>query len=161
MSAYQKPPTKRQLPNAISMWTASRYSCSIEQENPFGFWNSSEWSQQRQDFIPPSTHSPSPLTCKRLVAKFWQPITRWSSLADQCVFVLGGPVQDLSNFQMAPIPFLSDLTSSTHSPHNLPVGHVKRDIRVLGGCNVGCFVGFWLALSLYSLACYCCYTICH
>ncbi len=60
----------------------------------------------------------------------------------------GGPVQDLSNFQMAPIPFLGDLTCSTHSPHdilkvkkkidnNLPVGHVKRDIRVLDGCSLG------------------------
>ncbi len=37
--------------------------------------------------------------------------------------------------------------------HNLPVGRVKRDIRVLGGCNVGIFVGFWLVLSLYDLAC--------
>ncbi len=62
--------------------------------------------------------------------------------------LLGGPVQDLSNFQMAPIPFLSDLTSSTHSPHDilkvwkkinhtLPIGSVKRDIRVLGGCSFG------------------------
>jgi hypothetical protein len=32
---------------------------------------------------------------------------------------VGGPVQDLSNFQMAPIPFLSDLTCSTHSPHDI------------------------------------------
>jgi hypothetical protein len=32
---------------------------------------------------------------------------------------IGGPVQDLSNFQMAPIPFLSDLTCSTHSPHDI------------------------------------------
>ncbi len=33
--------------------------------------------------------------------------------------VIGDPVQDLSNFQMAPIPFLSDLTCSTHSPHDI------------------------------------------
>ncbi len=32
---------------------------------------------------------------------------------------IGGPVQDLSNFQMAPIPFLRDLTHSTHSPHDI------------------------------------------
>ena len=49
---------------------------------------------------------------------------------------------------MAQIPFLSDLTCSTHSPHdilkvskkidhNLPVGHVRHDILVLGGCSVG------------------------
>ncbi len=68
--------------------------------------------------------------------------------------VIGGPVQDLSNFQMAPIPFLSDLTCSTLSlhdilrvfkntiDHNLPVGRVKRDIHVLGGCSFGFFVGF-------------------
>ena len=59
---------------------------------------------------------------------------------------VGGPVQDLSYFQMAPVPFLRDLTCSTHSPyyilkvkknidHNLPVGRVKCDIRVLGGCS--------------------------
>jgi hypothetical protein len=63
--------------------------------------------------------------------------------------VVGVPVQDLSNFKMAPIPYLSDLTCSTHSPHDilnvwnnkidhtLPVGCVKRDICVLGGCNFG------------------------
>jgi hypothetical protein len=33
--------------------------------------------------------------------------------------LVGGPVQDLSNFQMAQIPFLSDLTCSTHSPHDI------------------------------------------
>jgi hypothetical protein len=65
----------------------------------------------------------------------------------------GGPVQDLSNFQMALIPFLSDLTCSTHSPHdilkvrkkidhNLHIGRVKRDIHVFGGCSFGFFVGF-------------------
>jgi hypothetical protein len=31
----------------------------------------------------------------------------------------GGPVQDLSNFQMVPIPFMSVLTCSTHSPHDI------------------------------------------
>jgi hypothetical protein len=66
---------------------------------------------------------------------------------------LGGPLQDFSNFQMAQILFPSDLTCSTHSPHdiltvrkkidhNLPIGRVKRDIRVLGGCNFGFFAGF-------------------
>ncbi len=43
--------------------------------------------------------------------------------------------------------------------HNLPFGHVKCDIRVLGGCRFGFFVGFWLVLSLYALATYCCYTL--
>ncbi len=33
--------------------------------------------------------------------------------------IIGGPVQDLTNFQMAPIPFLSELTCSTHSPHDI------------------------------------------
>jgi hypothetical protein len=62
---------------------------------------------------------------------------------------VGGPVQDLSNFQMAPIPILSDLTCSTHSPHdiwkndhNLPIGHVKRVIRVLGECSLGFLLVF-------------------
>ena len=32
---------------------------------------------------------------------------------------IGSPVQDLSNFRMATIPFLSDLTCSTHSPHDI------------------------------------------
>ncbi len=69
------------------------------------------------------------------------------------ILTVRGQVQDLSSFQMDPIPFLSDLTCSTHSPHdilkvwkkidhNLPIGHVKRDIRVLGGCSSGFFVGF-------------------
>ncbi len=67
--------------------------------------------------------------------------------------ILGGPVEDLSNFQMAPTPFLSNITCSAHSPHdilkvwkkhdhNLLAGGVKCDIRVLGGCRFGCFVGF-------------------
>jgi hypothetical protein len=33
--------------------------------------------------------------------------------------ILGGPVQDLSNFQMTQIPFLSDSTCSNHSPHDI------------------------------------------
>ncbi len=33
--------------------------------------------------------------------------------------VVGGPVQHSSKFQMAPIPFMSDLTCSTHSPHDI------------------------------------------
>ncbi len=37
--------------------------------------------------------------------------------------------------------------------HNLPVGPVKCDICVLGGCSFGFFVGFWLVLGLYALAC--------
>jgi hypothetical protein len=52
---------------------------------------------------------------------------------------VGSPAQNLSNFQMAPIPFLSVPTCSTSSPHdilkvskkkidhNLPVGQDKRD----------------------------------
>ena len=55
-------------------------------------------------------------------------------------YIVGGPAQDLSNFQMAPIPILSVPTCSTSSPHdilkvslkkidqNLPVGRVERDI---------------------------------
>ena len=56
----------------------------------------------------------------------------------------GGPAQNLPNFQMAPIPFLSVSTCSTRSPHdilkvskkvdcNLPFGWVERDIVDLGG----------------------------
>jgi hypothetical protein len=44
-----------------------------------------------------------------------------SSPIPMCSFItsVGGPVQDLSNFQMAPIPYLSVLTCSTHSPHDI------------------------------------------
>ncbi len=73
---------------------------------------------------------------------------------------------------MAQTPFLSDLTCSTHSlhdiltvwkknDHNLPVGRVKCDKHVLGGCSYGFFVGFWQVLSSYALACYSCYTLFH
>ncbi len=60
-------------------------------------------------------------------------------LSGQCA-VLGGPAQNLSNFQMAPIPILSVLTCSTSSPHdilkvslkknyqNLPIGGFEHDI---------------------------------
>jgi hypothetical protein len=58
---------------------------------------------------------------------------------DLALKLLKGPGQDLSNFQMAPIPILSVLTCSTSSPHdilkvsrkiinhNLPVGWDKGD----------------------------------
>jgi hypothetical protein len=70
---------------------------------------------------------------------------------------IGGQAQDLRNFQMAPILFLSVLTYSTSSPHdpesfrkkidhNLSVGRVKRDDGVPGG-NISWFlVGFLLGL---------------
>ncbi len=69
---------------------------------------------------------------------------------------VGGPAQDLSNFQMAPIPFLSVPTCSTHSPddilkvsstkigHNLPVGRVKCDVVFL----VGLLPGFYWVFDL-------------
>jgi hypothetical protein len=39
--------------------------------------------------------------------------------AGESLLELGGPVQNLSKFQMVPIPFLSDLTCSTHSPYDI------------------------------------------
>ncbi len=55
--------------------------------------------------------------------------------------MIGGPGQDLRNFQVVPIPILSILTYSTSSPHdilkvskkkhNLPVGRVKCDVVFL------------------------------
>ena len=62
---------------------------------------------------------------------------------------LGGPAQDLSNFQMAPIPILSVLTCSTSSLHdilkvllkkidqNLPAGRVEHDIVDRVGLALG------------------------
>jgi hypothetical protein len=62
---------------------------------------------------------------------------------------LGGPGQDLGNFQMVPIPILSVLTYSTSSPHdilkvskqknyhNLPVARVKCDVVFLVGLIPG------------------------
>jgi hypothetical protein len=48
-------------------------------------------------------------------------VTTASTMAAIVVVVatvtVGGPVQDLTNFQMAQIPFLIDLTCSAHSPH--------------------------------------------
>ncbi len=49
----------------------------------------------------------------------------------------GGPVQDLSNFQMASIPFLSDQTCFTHSPHDILKVWKKMTITCpLGVSNV-------------------------
>jgi hypothetical protein len=50
-----------------------------------------------------------------LIACKANPATRLSFPAIK----IGGPVQDLSNFQMTQIPFLGDLTCSTHSPHDI------------------------------------------
>ena len=59
--------------------------------------------------------------------------------ANGVVLVIGGPAQNLSKFQMAPIPILSVLTCSTSSSHdilkvlrkiidhNLPIGGDKLD----------------------------------
>jgi hypothetical protein len=64
--------------------------------------------------------------------------------------MIGGPVENLSNFQMAPIPVLSVLTCSTSSPHdilkvsrkiidhNLPVGRTNVMIEF----RVGLILGF-------------------
>ncbi len=50
---------------------------------------------------------------------------------------LGGLVQDLSKFQMAPTPFLSDLTCSTHSPHDiLKLKKMTITCPLLGVSNV-------------------------
>ncbi len=65
---------------------------------------------------------------------------------------VGGPAQNLPNFQIAPMPFLSVSTCSTRSPHdilkvkkndhNLPVGRVERDIVDLGGFTHGFLTRF-------------------
>jgi len=61
---------------------------------------------------------------------------------------LGGPAQDLSNFQMAPIPILSVLTCSTSSPHDILKVSKKIDHNLpVGRSNVtslirGFFMGF-------------------
>ncbi len=69
---------------------------------------------------------------------------------------IGGLAQNLSNFQIAPIPILSVLTCSTSSPHdilkflrkiiyhNLPIGRDKHDDWVLGGISYRIYVGFLL-----------------
>ncbi len=56
--------------------------------------------------------------------------------------VLGGPAQDLSNFQLAPIPILSVPTCSTSSPHDiLKVSKKKSPITpLLGGSNVSSMI---------------------
>ena len=78
-----------------------------------------------------------------------------SSGNDRCktTIAIGGPAQDLRNFQMAPVPSLSVLTCSTSSPHdilkvsekndhNLPIGRVERDDGVPGGNIYWFLVGF-------------------
>ena len=72
------------------------------------------------------------------------------------ILKLRSPVQDLSNFQMAPVPFLSDLTCSTHSPHDILKVWKKNTITCLLGMSnmtsvflagvVMGFVSFWLVL---------------
>jgi hypothetical protein len=76
---------------------------------------------------------------------------------------LGGPAQNLSNFQMAPIPILSVLTCLTSSPHdilkvlrkiiyhNLLVGWDRCDDWVLGGISFRIYVGFLLVGGELSL----------
>jgi hypothetical protein len=59
---------------------------------------------------------------KNLNTVNWEDIPekqREDILGQQCAFMLGGPVQNLSNFQMAPIPILSVLTCSNSSPHDI------------------------------------------
>ncbi len=76
---------------------------------------------------------------------------------------IGGLAQNLSNFQMAPIPILSVLTCSTSSPHDImtvlrkiidhnpPIGQDKHDDWVLGGIGCRIYVGFLLVESELSL----------
>ncbi len=65
-----------------------------------------------------------------------------------------GSEQDLSKFQMAPIPFLSDLTCSTHLPHDILKVRKKMTITCLLGVSnvmsvflVGLVLGF---LSVFN-----------
>jgi hypothetical protein len=92
---------------------------------------------------------------------------------------VGGLAQDLSNFQLAPIPILSVPTCSTSSPHDIlkvskkknthnpPVGRVERVIDDPGGFTSSFFAGFWLGLILNVPLCCCCFwnfshdTYCH
>ncbi len=70
--------------------------------------------------------------------------------------MLGGPAQDLRNFQMVPILILSVLTYSTSSPHDiLKVSDFFLTITcLLGGSNatmvfrVGIVIGFWWVFDL-------------
>ncbi len=72
--------------------------------------------------------------------------------------IVGSPAQDLTHFQMVPIPIVSILTSSTSSPddiltvskkilHNPPGRLVECDNRVLGGISYWILVGLWLGFS--------------
>ncbi len=100
-----------------------------------------------------------PLFCERN-APWWYsyPLASGHSL-----MTLGVPAQNLSNFQMAPIPILSVLpcsTSSTHDilkvsrkiiDHNLPVGLDKCNDWVLGVISCRIYVGFQLVECELSL----------
>ncbi len=63
---------------------------------------------------------------------------------------VGGPGQDLQNFQMVPIPILSVLTYSTSSPHDILKVSKKKTITCpLGGSNVmSCF--WWVYKQGFS-----------
>jgi hypothetical protein len=75
--------------------------------------------------------------------------------------MVGGPAQNLSNFQMAPIPILSVLTCSTSSPRDiLKVSEKKSTITCpLGGSNVsllirvGLLVEFSWVLTRFDIEC--------
>jgi hypothetical protein len=72
-------------------------------------------------------------------------VTKIEPLAIVKTLQVGGPVHNLSIFQISPIPMLGVLTCSTSSlydilifsrkiiDHNPPVGRDKRDNQVLGG----------------------------
>jgi hypothetical protein len=58
-------------------------------------------------------------------------------LATNTISLVGGPGQDLRNFQVVPIPILSVLTYSTSSPHDiLKVSKILPITCPLGGSNV-------------------------
>ncbi len=91
------------------------------------------------------------------------PMTQFQGMRMMTQFEVGDPAQNLSNFQMAPIPILSVLTCSTSSAHdilkvlrkiidhNLPVGWDKRNSWVLGGTSCQIHVGFLLVGGELSL----------
>jgi hypothetical protein len=67
--------------------------------------------------------------------------------------VVGGPAQDLSNFQLAPIPILSVPTCSTSSPHDIPkVSKKKLPITLLlGGSIVSSMIQVGLLLCFLQV----------
>ncbi len=133
--------TNKIMPKALkAMDMQLHWLCCREAQNQYHFywrpgtqnladyWTKHHPASHHKAFWPQiltsSTSKPATEVCLSFHGNFHPLVTSKNTVTKSFVKKIlstpvGGPVQDLSKFQMAPIPFLSDLACSTYSPQDI------------------------------------------